>query len=107
MDISSKFNPITKFMKDRAEKQQTLQDNAIAKAAAEKAAKQAILDAEKTQQIGAQLQAAAEAGGGYQPTSQEQNVARTASRRTDKGIGQGGVYGLADGGLATMFTRRR
>ena len=102
-------------MKDRAEKQQTLQDNAIAKAEAERKAREEIaraeaeakLEAERRSKIGAQLQAASEAGGGYQPTTKAQNVSRTASRRTDKGIGQGGVYGLADGGLATMFTRRR
>jgi hypothetical protein len=42
-------------------------------------------------------------GGGYQPTTTAQNVARTASR-----VGPGGnvkAYGLAMGGLATMFQR--
>ena len=71
------------------------------------AAELARIENERRSKIGAQLQAASEAGGGYQPTTRAQNVSRTASRRTDKGIGQGGVYGLADGGLATMFTRRR
>ena len=86
-------------------------DKAIEQAAMQRAIReaeeQAKLEAERRSKIGAQLQAASEAGGGYQPTTTAQNVSRTASRRTDKGIGQGGVYGLADGGLATMFTRRR
>ena len=113
MDISSKFNPITRFIKDRAERQQTLQDNAIAKAEAERKAREEIaraeaeakLEAERRSKIGAQLQAAAEAGGGYQPTTTAQNVSRTSSRVDSSG----GVkaYGLKDGGLATMFTRRR
>ena len=48
----------------------------------------------RLRKVGEQLQEASERGGGYQPTSQEQNVARTESRRSDKGVGQGGVYGL-------------
>ena len=40
-------------------------------------------------------------GGGYQPTTRAQNVARTASR-----VGPGGnikAYGLASGGLANLY----
>lgn len=43
----SPFGIVSKFMKDRAEKQQTLQDNAIAKAEAERKAKEAIAEAER------------------------------------------------------------
>ena len=59
--------------------------------------------ATKRQQIGAQLQAASEAGGGYQPTTRAQNVARTSSR-----VGAGGnvkAYGLADGGRVYLYNR--
>ena len=56
--------------------------------------REARKDAERLQTVGQQLQQASERGGGYQPTSREQNVARTESRRADKGLGQGGVYGL-------------
>ena len=67
---------------------------------AEKAAKEA---AAVTQKIGAQLQAASEAGGGYQPTTRAQNVARTSSRVDSSG----GVkaYGLADGGRVYLYNR--
>jgi hypothetical protein len=65
----------------------------------------ARIENERRSQIGAQLQAASEAGGGYQPTTTAQNVSRTSSRVDSSG----GVkaYGLADGGLATMFKPRR
>jgi hypothetical protein len=56
--------------------------------------REARKDAERLQTVGQQLQQASERGGGYQPTSRAQNVARTESRRADKGLGQGGVYGL-------------
>ena len=102
----SDFNPMNLF-----KRQQTtigIQNAATAEAIRKaEAAERAKIENERRSQIEAQLQAASEAGGGYQPTTQKQNVSRTASRRTDKEIGQGGVYGLADGGLATMFTRRR
>ena len=84
-------------------------DKAIEQAAMQRAIReaeeQAKLEAERRSKIGAQLQAASEAGGGYQPTTTAQNVSRTSSR-----VGPGGnvrAYGLKDGGLATMFTRRR
>ena len=56
--------------------------------------REARKDAERLQTVGQQLQQASERGGGYQPTSKAQNIARTESRRADKGLGQGGVYGL-------------
>jgi len=56
--------------------------------------REARKDSERLQTVGQQLQQASERGGGYQPTSKAQNVARTESRRADKGLGQGGVYGL-------------
>ena len=56
--------------------------------------REARKDAERLKTVGQQLQQASDRGGGYQPTSREQNVARTESRRADKGLGQGGVYGL-------------
>ena len=106
--LYQKFSPIgmigRKIEQNRVAKQK-IQDDAIAKAAAERAAQEAIRDAERRQQIGAQLQAAAEAGGGYQPTTKAQNVARTSSRVDSSGNVR--AYGLKDGGLATMFTRRR
>ena len=52
-----------------------------------------------------QLQTAAGNAGGYQPTTTAQNVARTSSRVRDDGTIK--AYGLKDGGLATMFIRRR
>ena len=56
--------------------------------------KEAKREAKRLAPIEKQLREASERGGGYQPTTQKQNVSRTASRRTDKGVGQGGVYGL-------------
>jgi len=56
--------------------------------------REARKDAERLQTVGQQLQQASERGGGYQKTSKKQNEARTESRRADKGLGQGGVYGL-------------
>jgi hypothetical protein len=56
--------------------------------------REARKEAERLAPIERQLREASERSGGYQPTTQKQNVSRTASRRTDKGVGQGGVYGL-------------
>jgi len=109
----SDFNPMNLFRRQQTTigTQNAATAEAIRKAEEARkiaeAAELARIENERRSKIGAQLQAASEAGGGYQPTTTAQNVSRTASRRTDKGIGQGGVYGLADGGLATMFTRRR
>jgi len=56
--------------------------------------REARKDAERLQTVGQQLQQASERGGGYQKTEKDENIARTESRRADKGLGQGGVYGL-------------
>ena len=108
MELYQKFSPIgmigRKIQQNRIAKQK-IQDDAIAKAAAERAAQEAIRDAQRRQQIGAQLQAAAEAGGGYQPTTKDQNVARTSSRVDSSGNVK--AYGLKDGGLVSMFVEKR
>ena len=110
MDISSKFNPITRFIKDRAERQQTLQDNAIAKAEAERKAREEIARAEaeaaalaNAQRIGRRPTApSGDGGGGVQDSG-----GPTGGYSYDSGGREGFGYGLKDGGLATMFTRRR
>jgi hypothetical protein len=53
--------------------------------------REARKDAERLQTVGQQLQQASERGGGYQPTSREQNIARTESRVRD---GKTRAYGL-------------
>ena len=110
VDISSKFNPITRFIKDRAERQQTLQDNAIAKAEAERKAREEIARAEaeaaalaNAQRIGRRPTApSGDGGGGLQDSG-----GPTGGYSYDSGGREGFGYGLKDGGLATMFTRRR
>ena len=95
-------------MKDRATQQQTLQNNALAKAEAERKAKEAIAEAERAAQYGATnygqgaggqsysnmgTQGFGVAAGGYGgPVSN-----RTGSGRT----------GYSQGGLATMFVEKR
>ena len=53
--------------------------------------REARKDAERLQTVGQQLQQASEGGGGYQPTSRAQNVARTESRVSG---GKTRAYGL-------------
>ena len=101
----SPFGAIGRKIEQNKIAKQKIQDDAIAKAAAERAAQEAILDAQRRQQIGAQLQAAAEAGGGYQPTTTAQNVARTSSRVDSSGNIK--AYGLADGGRVYLYNRLR
>ena len=115
VDISSKFNPITRFIKDRAERQQTLQDNAIAKAEAERKAREEIARAEAEAAAAAALANAKRTGrrpgtggGGPPGTSGVQDSGgATGGYSYDAGGREGFGYGLKDGGLATMFTRRR
>ena len=104
MDISSRFNPITRFIKDRAEKQQTLQDNAIAKAEAERKAQEEIARAvalANAQRTG-RRPTAPSGNGGVQDSD-----GPTGGYSYDSGGREGFGYGLKDGGVATMFTRRR
>ena len=66
------------------------------KAAMQEQIRKAEAEAARKKQITQQLQTAAESGGGYQPTTIAQNVARTSSR-----VGSGGnvkAYGLKEGG---------
>ena len=111
--LYQKFSPIgivSKFMKDRAEKQQTLQDNAIAKADAERKAKEAIAKAEaeaaalaNAKRIGRRPTApSGDGGGGVQDSG-----GSTGGYSYDSGGREGFGYGLRDGGLATMFKPRR
>ena len=53
--------------------------------------REARKDAERLQTVGQQLQQASDRGGGYQPTSRAQNVARTESRVSG---GKSKAYGL-------------
>jgi hypothetical protein len=53
--------------------------------------REARKDAERLQTVGQQLQQASERGGGYQPTTEKQNIARTESRVRD---GKTRAYGL-------------
>jgi len=53
--------------------------------------REARKDAERLQTVGQQLQQASDRGGGYQPTSRAQNVARTESRVSG---GKSRAYGL-------------
>jgi hypothetical protein len=53
--------------------------------------REARKDAERLKTVGQQLQQASQEGGGYQPTSREQNVARTESRVSG---GRSRAYGL-------------
>ena len=110
IDISSKLNPITRFIKDRAEKQQTLQDNAIEKARKEREMQQAIKDAEAAQAaLDNAVRTGRRPGSGSGPTTKDDGggSAGTGGYSYDAGGREGFGYGLRDGGLATMFTRRR
>jgi hypothetical protein len=53
--------------------------------------REARKDSERLQTVGQQLQQASERGGGYQPTTEKQNIARTESRVRD---GKTRAYGL-------------
>ena len=53
--------------------------------------REARKDAERLKTVGQQLQQASDRGGGYQPTSRAQNVARTESRVSG---GKSRAYGL-------------
>ena len=110
--LYQKFSPvgiISKFMKDRATQQQTLQNNALAKAEAERKAKEAIAKAEaeaaalaNAKRIGRMPTAPSGDGGGVQDSG-----GPTGGYSYDAGGREGFGYGLKDGGLAAMFTRRR
>jgi len=109
--LYQKFSPvgiISKFMKDRATQQQTLQNNALAKAEAERKAKEAIARAEaeaalaNAKRTGRMPTAPSGDGGGVQDSG-----GPTGGYSYDAGGREGFGYGLKDGGLAAMFTRRR
>ena len=105
-DLYSKFSPIgifSKFMKQRAEKQQELQDNAIDKAKKEREMQQAIKDAEAAQAaLNNAVRTGRRAGSGGAGIATDDT-----GTSYDAGGREGFGYGLKDGGLATMFTRRR
>jgi len=82
------------YMQQLENQKKAAMQEQIRKAEAEAARKEA--EAARKKQITQQLQTAAERGGGYQPTTTAQNVARTSSR-----VGSGGnvkAYGLKEGG---------
>ena len=112
-DLYQKFSPfgiVSKFMKDRAEKQETLQNNAIEKARKEREMQQAIKDAEAAQAaLDNAVRTGRRPGSGSGPTTKDDGggSAGTGGYSYDAGGREGFGYGLKEGGLATMFTRRR
>ena len=118
--LYEKFSPIgivSKFMKDRAEKQKELQDNAVAKAEAERKAKEAIAEAERKEKERAAQYGATNYGKG---ADGQQSYSGDAIGASGLGFGVGATTGgpvsnrtgrgrqdYSKGGLATMFTRRR
>jgi len=104
--LYQKFSPIgifSNFMKQRAEKQQEIQDNAIDKAKKEKEMQQAIKDAEAAQAaLNNAVRTGRRAGSGGAGIATDDT-----GTSYDAGGREGFGYGLKDGGLATMFTRRR
>ena len=106
----SPFGIVSKFMKDRAEKQETLQNNAIEKARKEREMQQAIKDAEAAQAaLDNAVRTGRRPGSGSGPTTKDDGggSAGTGGYSYDAGGREGFGYGLKEGGLATMFTRRR
>ena len=94
---------ISRFLKQRSEKQQEIQNNQIQQAQKEREMQQAIKDAEAHQ---AALNNAQRTG--RRPGSGGQGIASDSTGTSyDAGGREGFGYGLRQGGLATMFTRRR
>ena len=112
-DLYQKFSPfgiVSNFMKQRAEKQQEIQDNAIEKARKEREMQQAIKDAEAAQAaLDNAVRTGRRPGSGSGPTTKDDGggSAGTGGYSYDAGGREGFGYGLKEGGLATMFTRRR
>ena len=119
-DLYQKFSPIgiiSNFMKQRAEKQQEIQNNAIEKAEAERKAKEAIAEAERKEKERAAQYGATNYGKGI---GGQQSYSGDAIGASGLGFGVGATTGgpvsnrtgrgrqdYSKGGLATMFTRRR
>ena len=118
-DLYQKFSPvgiISKFMKDRATQQQTLQNNALAKAEAERKAKEAIAEAERKERERAAQYGATNYGQGVGGQSYSGDAVGAPGLGFGVGATTGGPVsnrtgrgrtGYSEGGLATMFTRRR
>jgi len=109
--LYQKFSPIgiiSNFMKQRAEKQQEIQNNAIDKARKEREMQQAIKDAEAAQ---AALDNAVRTGRRPSAPSGDGGVqdsgGPTGGYSYDAGGREGFGYGLKDGGLASMFVEKR
>ena len=112
--LYQKFSPIgiiSKFMKDRATQQQTLQNNALAKAEAERKAKEAIAKAEAEAIARENFKEAMRQGQGFYDSLNEGRGASVSQEsREQAGSGYGDVSEsgpFKDGGLATMLTRKR
>jgi len=113
-DLYQRFSPLgraMKFFNDKKIEKQTLQNNAIAKAAAERAAKEAeaaaLANAVTYQYNNPSQKAVNDPSGGNRAdafTGGGANVKAASYTSTGR---EGFGYGLKDGGLATMFTRRR
>ena len=105
-DLYSKFSPIgifSNFMKQRSEKQQELQDNAIDKAKKEREMQQAIKDAEAAQAaLNNAVRTGRRAGSGGAGIATDDT-----GTSYDAGGREGFGYGLKDGGLVSMFVEKR
>ena len=118
-DLYQKFSPfgiISKFMKDRAEKQETLQNNAIEKARKEREMQEAIAEAERKEKERAAQYGATNYGKGVGG----QSYSGDAIGAPGLGFGVGATTGgpvsnktgrgrqdYSKGGLATMFKKKR
>ena len=111
--LYQKFSPIgifSNFMKQRAEKQQEIQNNAIEKARKEREMQQAIKDAEAAQAaLDNAVRTGRRPGSGSGPTTEDDGggSAGTGGYSYDAGGREGFGYGLKDGGLVTMFKEKR
>ena len=90
-------------MKQRAEKQQEIQDNAIDKARKEREMQQAIKDAEAAQAaLNNAVRTGRRAGSGGAGIATDDT-----GTSYDAGGREGFGYGLKDGGLVSMFVEKR
>ena len=111
--LYQKFSPIgifSNFMKQRAERQQEIQNNAIDKARKEREMQQAIKDAEAAQAaLDNAVRTGRRPGSGSGPTTKDDGggSAGTGGYSYDAGGREGFGYGLKDGGLASMFAEKR
>ncbi len=119
-DLYSKFSPIgifSNFMKQRAEKQQEIQDNAIDKARKEREMQEAIAEAERKERERAAQYGATNYGRG---ADGQQSYSGDAVGAPGLGFGVGATTGgpvsnrtgrgrqdYSKGGLATMFVEKR